>query len=362
MKTLRMRSLLLLAATLALAVLARADESVTNISFSDPAKPGTLRIRVWRGRVTVHGADVKDNAVRTETTAGAPTPRGDGMRVLSASSTYALTEKNNVVVLEYGSDGWSGAPADFDVTVPRTTSVTVANSVRGDFTCSGVSGDVDVRAMDGDVKLDDVSGGAVVETMNGDITVNSKTKLPQRPLCLTSMNGKVLIHVPTETKASIRFRTHRGIILTNFDDKALVTRVEVSRRTSKRETKAEAKASKEKHDSDSSEEAPEAPEAPETSAATPMTPDAPTADSDSDWHNDVRNSIKEAAEEAAMAAHEAAIAVHEGLAEFKMEYAGKLPPLPPMTGGKVVSGALNGGGVEIQASTLNGDIVLKKNE
>jgi hypothetical protein len=39
-----------------------------------------------------------------------------------------------------------------------------------------------------------------------------------------------------------------------------------------------------------------------------------------------------------------------------------MPPLPPMTGGKVISGTLNGGGVEIQAATLNGDITLKKNE
>jgi hypothetical protein len=33
-----------------------------------------------------------------------------------------------------------------------------------------------------------------------------------------------------------------------------------------------------------------------------------------------------------------------------------------MTGGKIVSGTLNGGGGEIQASTLNGDIVLRKSE
>ena len=31
-------------------------------------------------------------------------------------------------------------------------------------------------------------------------------------------------------------------------------------------------------------------------------------------------------------------------------------------GGKVVAGTLNGGGVEIQAATLSGDIILKKAE
>ena len=35
--------------------------------------------------------------------------------------------------------------------------------------------------------------------------------------------------MPADLKAAIRFRTHRGTILTNFDDKALVTRTEMTR-------------------------------------------------------------------------------------------------------------------------------------
>jgi hypothetical protein len=31
-----------------------------------------------------------------------------------------------------------------------------------------------------------------------------------------------------------------------------------------------------------------------------------------------------------------------------------------MTGGKIVSGTLNGGGPEIQAMTVNGDVILRK--
>jgi hypothetical protein len=84
------------------------------------------------------------------------------------------------------------------------------------------------------------------------------------------------------------------------------------------------------------------------------------AESDGDWHNEVRDSIREAAD----AMHEAADAMHEGLAEAAAQIHDlpPLPPLPPMTGGKTVSGALNGGGVEIQVATLNGDIVLKKSD
>jgi len=359
MKTIRFHSPLVLVTALALASIASAgaDDSSSSIAFSDPAKPGTLKIRVWHGQVTVHGADVKAIAVTSESAPVNSAPRKDGMRVLSASPTYVLSEKGNTVTLEYGADGYSGGPADFDVTVPRDTSIVVANSSHGDFACTGVSGDIDVRTINGDVKLSEVSGGALVETLNGDITVAVKSLAQSRPLSFSSMNGRVTIRVPADAKAAIRFRTHRGVILTNFDDKALVTRTEISRRTSKKapRTPSPGKEQPEGAPRDAGPETATAGEAPE-SAATP--------ESDGDWHAEVRDSIREAAE----AAHEAAEAVHEGLMEARVELSGVLPPttpippLPPMTGGKIVSGTLNGGGVEIQASTLNGDIVLKKVE
>ena len=344
MKTLPFHSTLLLAAALALAFSgpARADDSSSSIAFSDPSKPGTLRIRVWHGQVSVHGADVKAISVTSDTAPANSAPRKDGMRVLS--------EKGNVASLEYGADGSSGAPVDFDITVPRDTSVVVASSTHGDFACTGVSGDIDVRTINGDVKLGDVSGGALVETMNGDIMVAVKSLAQTRPLSFSSMNGRVTIRVPADAKAAIRFRTHRGVILTDFDDKALVTRTEILRHSPRKALKA-----------DSKEKDPQA-----ASNAAPVAESEDSAEADSDWHAEVRDSIREAAADAAIAAHEAAEAVKEGMAEARIELAGVMPPntpsppLPPMTGGKIVSGTLNGGGAEIQASTLNGDIILKK--
>ena len=298
---------------------------------------------------------MKEITVKSDSDDAAPTPRKDGMRVLSTSSSYSLAEKDNVATLEYGTDGWSGGSADFDITVPRSTSIIVANSVHGDLDCSDLSGDIDVRSMHGDVKLDDVSGGALVETMSGEITVNVKSLTASKPLSFTSMNGEISIHVPADLKAGIRFRTHRGVILTNFDDKALVTKTEVSRRMHK-----DAKAPV----------APVPPVAP-VGADTPAPADsaapadtAPRAkgESDDDWRNDVREQVRDAAREAMDAAKEAAEAAREGLEEANIQLSHNFDSLPPMTGGKTVSGTLNGGGVEIQAATLNGDIILKKAE
>ncbi len=353
MKTHPYRFRLLLWAALALAPLlaARAEDSVNTIAFSDPSKPGTLKIRVWRGDVAIHGADVKEIAVKADAEDAIPTPRKDGMRVLSASSNYTVAEKGNVVTLEYGSDGWSGNSADFDITVPRSTSIIVANSVHGDVACSGVSGDIDVRTVHGDVQLKDVTGGALVETVKGEINVTVKSLAESRPLSFTSMGGEVVIRVPSDLKAAVRFRTHRGQILTNFDDKSLVTKTEVTVRKRK---------------------VPATPPSPDTPQAAAGRADAaqaaPKVESDDDWRDDVRTSIREAVTDAALAAKDAAEAAKEGMAEAKIEISGSfdgippLPLLPPMTGGKTVSGTLNGGGVEIQAMTLNGDITLKKIE
>ena len=360
MKAIRFHSPVILAAALALVLAgrARADESSSSVAFSDPSKPGTLRIRLPHGAVSVHGADVKEITVASELAPVSSAPRKDGLRVLSATASYVLSEKANVVSLEYGTDGYGGAPADFEVTVPRDTSIVVANSTHGDIACTGVTGDIDIKTLSGDVSLHEVSGGALVETLNGDITVGVKSLAQSKPLSFSSMNGKITIRIPPDAKAAIRFRTHRGVILTNFDDKALVTKTEIFRRAPRKEAKSRsAEKEKDKAGAATDEESGDA-------ALTSRDSD----EADGDWHAELRTSIREAADEAAMAAREAAEAVHEGLAEARIEISGAIPPnapippLPPMTGGKVVSGTLNGGGAEIQAATLNGDIVLKKAE
>jgi hypothetical protein len=359
MKTILLRTPLLLAAALALAPLhaLRAEEAESQIAFSDPSKPGTLKIRVLHGDVRVHGADVKEIAVRSESSAQSPTPRKDGMRVLSSSSGYVLSEKDNVVTLEYGGEGWTGGSADFDITVPASTSVVVGSALHGDFECADVTGDIDVRTMSGDVSLDGTCGGALVETMNGDIKVNVKSLAKGKPLSCTSMHGEVTFHVPEDAKANIRFRTHRGVILTNFSDKVLVTKTEVSRG---KDSKHLVLLSPVAPVAPASPAAPAAPGAP--AAAEPAAPATGASKSDDDWHGEVRDTVREALDQAAEATQEAMAAVHEGLAEARIEMSGAVPPLPPMTGGKVVSGTLNGGGVEIQAATLTGDIALKKSD
>ena len=220
---------LLLAAVLPLLPLASAHaEEASTIKFSDSSKPGTLKLQLARGDVRIKGADVAEISVKTDAKP-VNRPRKDGLRVLTASSGFSLTEKNNVVTLDTLADGWhgGGGGADFTITVPRSTSIVLNASWGGsDIHCSDIAGDIEIESMHGEVNLDGISGGALVSTMNGEIHANVAKLSEKKPLSFSSMNGEVVIRVPAESKANIRLRTQNGQILTDFDEGSLVSKIE----------------------------------------------------------------------------------------------------------------------------------------
>jgi hypothetical protein len=311
-----------------------------------------LKIRLWYASVSIHGADVPDVTVSTGAAAPHSAPRSDGLRVLTSTQGYTLTEKDNVMNLDYG---WGGQAADFDLTVPRSTSVVVTSSIGGNVACADLAGDIEIHGLNGRIDLADLLGGALVETVNGQVRATVKELHDGKPLSFTSMNGKIVILVPPEAKATVRFRTHNGAILTDFDERQLITKTEVSRRVSHapRPSAPPAPAAA------LPPAPPVAPPALPSAAAAPAAP-APAAAGEDDWKDQIKDSVRGLAEEIRGAAEEAAAGVRAGLATLPGSTAQPARPLPPMTGGKVVSGTLNGGGTEIQASTMNGDITLRK--
>ena len=320
--------------TLVFAASARSEENVSTIKFSDPTKAGTVKVILARGDLQIRGDDTAEVAVKSDPKAVTKAPRKDGLRVLSESSSFGLTEKDNLITLDALAGGWPGAHADFRLTVPRATTVIVANSYGGNIACEGVTGDIEIKSINGQVTLTDVSSGAIVETANGEIVANVRELHDGKPLSFTSMNGEVTLRLPAETKANVRLRTQNGSILTDFDEKALVTKTESVARVSRKGL---------------------------------------SSDSRSDLQNAVRDVVKasvDAAHEIAAAAQEAALAARSAADAARAEARASgtkpmppvppIPPLPPMTGGKLVYGTLNGGGPEIGVTTMSGDVTLRR--
>ena len=324
--------------------------SPTSLKFSDPAKPGKIKLRVMWGDVTITGADALEvTIVSNIKNKNATEKRADGLRRLDSEVTYTATEKDNVITIDLTGDGPAAAAsgATLAITTPRATSIFVENSLGGSVDVKNLVGDVEIRSLNGEVTLDRISGSALVETMNGEIHATFVKVAEGKPLSFTSMNGEIDVRVPADTKANVRLRTHNGAVYTDFDEKALVTKTEAARGHVSTHVRV---------------------------MTSDSTGKSTSEEVEADWHNDVKEAIREAARagaeaarEAAHAAREAAHAAREGIAEANGMPIPPMPPLPPMphvmpslSGGKVVSGPLNGGGPDIQIATMNGTITLRK--
>lgn len=317
---------LLLVLPLLATALNAAEETTATIKFSDPAKPGLLRLYVSRGDVRIKGEET--DSVKVSSSAqpeGRNATRRDGLRVISTAASFSLTEKDNVIELNYGSGARGGSDdADFVIVVPRNTALDLTTGWGGDIEVQDVSGDVEVKNMNGEIELSGLGGGALVETMNGEITASFATLPSGKPLSFTSMNGEIALRLPVDIKANVRFRTQNGSILTDFSETELVTKSE--------STSADAR---------------------EISEAARIA-------------GDVAREVAAAAREVAAEVKAAVEAERAGRSSEnarapKAPRPPRTPSIPAMAGGKVVSGTLNGGGADIQIATMNGDIVVQKN-
>ena len=302
---------------------ARADGPVvSSVKFSHPDQPQTLRIYVAQGTLRIFATDSKDTVtVNTEAEAEKKdVRRPDGLRVIGSTASFSLTENDNVVELNYGRDSILTSGADFAVNIPRNTSVEVANGLGAEISVNGVMGDIEIKNVNGEINLTNIGGGALVETMNGEIHASFASLPTGKALSFTSMNGEIQVHLPSDAKANVRFRTQNGSILTDFPETTLKTKSE--------------------------------PGASQTTA------------------EETARLAGQAARQAARITREVVQEVHEAIQVAKTEMREGAPPRPPrhprspsipaMVGGKVVSGVLNGGGVDLQIATMNGDIIVRQ--
>jgi len=266
---------------------------------------------------------------------------------------HPLTDQGLRALL--GEQGWASAP--FDEWTDHVGALTI------------VGGTFETEGMNGEVVLDDITGSAVVNTMNGEVRA-TYAKAPTKLVSITSMNGEVDLRLPAETKANVRLRTHNGSILTDFDEKVLKTTSEIrgsdygeggpnAARLGADVARLGAEAARIANEAVHSamEVAHEAKENAER-AAREMEQDREHAD---------KVAAEAEAEHAEKEAAEAAADRGPGHNPHIPPHAPRPPqapraPFPPITGGKLVSGTLNGGGVDIKISTMNGEITLRQSK
>ena len=204
-------------------VRAQGNANRVSVPFSDPSRPGTVRINVFQGSLTVRASTGKEVVVTTDDpivttregreTTVPPRPETVGLRRLSQPSGLRVVEENNVMSV---SSGRFMGGDDLTVDVPARTNLNLS-AFNDEVSVEGVDGEIEVTSVNGEITLRNVSGTVVAHATNGEVRVLLTRVTPDKPMSFTSLNGDVDVTLPASVRANFKLRSDRGDVYTDFD-------------------------------------------------------------------------------------------------------------------------------------------------
>jgi DUF4097 and DUF4098 domain-containing protein YvlB len=112
-----------------------------------------------------------------------------------------------------------GTGGDLVIEAPVDTNLQLKTVNGSTIEVTGVNGDHEIENTNGSIKLINVSGSIVAHTLNGAVTASLDRITGSKPMSFTSMNGKVDVTLPADTKARLRLKSDNGSIYSDFDVK-----------------------------------------------------------------------------------------------------------------------------------------------
>ncbi len=204
---------------------AQSGDQVT-VPFSDPSRPGTVRVRLISGSITVRPATGRDVIVSTTRSEReiererereqqrSPDDQAAGLRRLTQPVGLSVEEEDNTITVSLRTT--SGRP-NVTLQVPPATSLVLRTVNGGEVTVEGVNGRIEVNNVNGGIRLTDVGGGVIANTVNGRLVATLRQVPANTPMSFTSFNGSVDVTLPGAARANLRLRSDRGDVYTDFE-------------------------------------------------------------------------------------------------------------------------------------------------
>jgi len=189
------------------------------VPFSDPERPGTLKVNLLDGAVTIKGSNRRDvlfvansqearDVLRRRQQAEPPA----GMRRLTQPGGFGVEERDN----EMSVSSAFNREINLAVEVPTRTKLRVS-IVNGGVTVDSVDSEIEINTVDGAITLTNVGGSVVAHAVDGNITATVARVAPQAPMAFTSLNGDIDVSLPAAVKTNLRLRSDQGDVFTDFD-------------------------------------------------------------------------------------------------------------------------------------------------
>lgn len=187
------------------------------VPLSDPAKRGKLKAVINYGSVTVKGTPRKDILVRysaSKDEEDRDQTKNGLRRIGGGGMDLEVTENGNTVTVHSGS--WSNK-LNLEIEVPSGMDVEAKTHNDGHLTVAGINGEAVLTNHNGEITALNINGSVIATTYNGEIKVSLDKVKEGTPMSFTTYNGDVDITFPTAIKASLKMKTERGDIYSDFD-------------------------------------------------------------------------------------------------------------------------------------------------
>jgi len=111
-------------------------------------------------------------------------------------------------------DNW--ASVEYTLSVPRGARLDGAELVNGSLDIQGLQGDVNASLVNGTVKAAGLGGEVKLSTVNGGVEANVAALDGAKSVSLISVNGPIVLVIPSGASADVRASTVHGPITNDF--------------------------------------------------------------------------------------------------------------------------------------------------
>jgi DUF4097 and DUF4098 domain-containing protein YvlB len=192
----------------------QSDSDKVSVTLSDPTRPALVKAGLISGGITVKAYDGKEVVVeaRVRNREGARSDSGPKRLTISTTGLTVEEESNQINI---NTESYARA-IDLFISVPVHTSLHLRAVNDGDIVVTGVDGELDVDNVNGSVTLNNIAGSAVAHALNGRLLATF-TRVNQKPMAFSSLNGDIDVTFPADLKANVSLRSDMGDVFSDFD-------------------------------------------------------------------------------------------------------------------------------------------------
>lgn len=206
----------------------QAQETFTEkfiIPLSKPDTRGSIEVDQVNGNIVISGYSGKEVIINASTDSKALNVDHNcsdcdsknipaGMKRIEVNPVeIRATENGNKISVD--TESWKKkinltiqVPVDFDLAL---------STVHGSIEVNNVHGAMEISAVNGKVTLNNISGSVVSNSVNGDIKALFKNVSQGVPMSFVTLNGDLDVSLPSSTRATVKLRSERGEIYTDFE-------------------------------------------------------------------------------------------------------------------------------------------------